>query len=233
MLVCFKIVTNKNAKEAEKIIQREIIKLEQLCRKWHVALDPAKSKLILFSKCPRHKEQLPSSPSIRVFSEQVNGVSEAEFLGAAFDSRLTWEPQKRKIVAKAYQRLNLLRSISAQANNPKSDMLKTLYTSTIVFVFEYPSISIGTAADTHLQKLQLVQNQAMRVILNTPGFISINDLHDSTGLRPVKEHILRSTESRIASLEKMSPIMSTTINEYMEVRHIAENASILDVTRNH
>ena len=227
--------TSKNATEAESIIQAEMVKLEQWCRKWHVTLHPAKSKLILFTKCPRHKEQMPNGPRIQVFNEHITAVGEADFLGVAFDSRLTWEPQTRKIIAKAYKRLNLLRAVAAQASNPKPEVLKTLYKSTILSVFEYPCVCIGTAAEAHLQKLQLVQNQAIRVILGTPRYISISDLHDCSGLLPVKEHLIWCAKRRIAAMETTSPIIGSTISDYMSVRHILENASILDAVqyRNH
>ena len=87
-------------------------------------------------------------------------VNEIEFLGVTFDTRLTYEPQTRKSVSRAYKRLNLLRTISSMSKNHNPEMLMTLYKSTIRSIFEYGAICTVTAAECHHEKLQLIQNQA-------------------------------------------------------------------------
>ena len=221
--------SNSSVKEAKNQIQEELAKLEQWCRKWHVSLHPAKSKLILFSKCPRHKEELPSGPTLKLCNEEIYTVNEANFLGLTFDSRLTWEPQTRKMLARAYKRLNLLRSIAALSSNRKPKILLTLYKSTIRSIFEYASVCILTAADCHLRKLQLVQNQALRLILNSPAYVSTHDLHDCSGLHMLKTHLTDFAQKRLTTLKRTSPLIQPTINRYREVQHIKENVSILDI----
>ena len=221
--------TNASVKEANKRIQSELEKLEEWCRKWHVSLHPAKSKLILFSKCPRHREELPAGPSVQLCNEQIHTVSEAEFLGLTFDTRLTWEPQTRKMLGRAYKRLNLLRSIAALTIKPKPYTLLTLYKSTILSIFEYSAICIVTAAECHLLKIQLIQNQSLRLCLNTPSFISIHDLHDCSGIQMIKNHLIAFAQKQLSTMKRLSPIIQPTIQEHAEVKHIKENISVLDV----
>ena len=222
-------VTSKSAMAAFDVMQEETAKIEQWCKKWQVTLSPLKSKLVLFTKCPRHKEELVNGRAIKLFKESVTLVNEAEFLGVIFDSRLTWEPQTRKIVERAYQRLNLLRVISATANRTNPIILATLYKSTIRSIFEHSSICLINAAEAHIQKLQLIQNQALRVILNTPSYVTIKDLHDCSGLPMIKSHLTDYARNRISSMKRNSPIIGSVIQEYDVVKHIRENASALDV----
>ena len=164
-----------------------------------------------------------------MFGEQINATKEAVFLGVKFDQRLTWEAQFKKIAAKAYSRLNLLRSISALSRTcPKPDIIRDLYKKTIISIFEYCSICIVNAAESHIAKLQLIQNMAMRVILQTPAYVSINDLHDCAGLTPIKTYLIESAKRRISSMEKSSPLIRDVIEEYGSVAHIKENMSTLD-----
>ena len=221
--------TSGSVKEATTKIQQQIFKLEQWCRKWHVSLHPAKSKLILFSKCPRHKEELPPGPTVKLCNEEISIVNEANFLGLTFDSRLTWEPQTRKMLVRAYKRLNLLRSIAGLSSNQKPSTLLTLYKSTIRSIFEYASICILTAADCHLRKLQLVQNQALRLLLSSPSYVSTHDLHDCSGLRMLKDHLTDFAQKRLTTMKRTSPLIQPTIEKHQEVQHIKENASILDI----
>ena len=130
--------------------------------------------MVLFTRCPRHKKE--GVFSVKLFGESIPLASEAEFLGVTFDSYLTWEAQTAKIVAKAYTRLNLIRIVSGLTKEKNPTVLLKLYQSIILSVFEYSSICLVSAAECHLEKLQLQQNQALRCILNLPAYVSIKVL---------------------------------------------------------
>ena len=163
-----------------------------------------------------------------LFGGVIPVVSEVEFLGVTFDSRLTWEPQTRKVTSRAYKRLNLIRTIASASRKHNPEMLMTLYTSIIRPIFEYSSIVSVTAAECHLDKLQLIQNQSLRIILKTPAYVATKDLHDASGLEPIKSHLIEFASKRLKSLIKTSPILQKSIQEYSCVKHIKENASPLD-----
>ena len=221
--------TNASVKEANRLIQEQLNKVQSWCRKWHVSLHPAKSKLILFTKCPRHREEVPCGPTVMLCNEQIHAVSEAQFLGVTFDNRLTWEPQTRNMLAKAYKRLNLLRSVAALTVKPKPFIMLTLYKSIILSIFEYAAICIITAADCHLHKLQMIQNQSLRLCLNTPAYVSTYDLHDCSGLQTIKDHLTGVAQKRLTLMKRLSPIMQPTIQEHQRVKHTKENISVLDI----
>ena len=222
--------TASDVATAAKNITEGVNKLEAWCRTWHVTLSPIKSKLILFSKCPRHGKEIEENGlSIKLFGSLIPVVTEAEFLGVTFDSRLTWEPQTKKVTTRAYQRLNLLRTISTMSSKHNPEMLMTLYQSIIRPIFEYSSICSITAAECHTDKLQLIQNQSLRVILKTPAYVATKDLHDASGLVPIKSHLIEIGSKRINSFIKNSPIVGKSIQDYNRVKHIKENASPLDI----
>ena len=222
--------TESDVKTATYIIQEAVQALEQWCRKWYVSMHPAKSKLILFTKCFRHKTEVEQNGlSITLFNEKVPVVNEAIFLGVTFDTRLTYEPQFRKSVTKAYKRLNLLRMISAMSSEHKPDMLVHLYKSIIRPIFEYSSICTVSAAETHIDKFQLLQNQALRIILKAPQYVTIKDLHDLSAIPPVKDHLISFARRHLENMKAHSPLINETIEDYKRVQHIRENASILDV----
>ena len=221
--------TNTKACDAKIIMQREVKKVEEWCRKWFVTLSPIKSKLILFTKCPRHDDEISNNFSIRLFGENISLTNEADFLGVRFDKRLTWEPQTGKIIAKSYKRLNLLRSISAFSAKHNPNMMGRLYKSIIRSIFEYSSLCVINAAECHIKKLQLIQNQALRVILKTPAYVSLEDLHDCSGLPKVKDHLKLFATKRFTCMKERSPLIKNLIDEYNQVKQIQENMSALDI----
>ena len=142
---------------------------------------------------------------------------------------MTWEPQTAKIISKAYNRLNLLRVVAGLTKKKNPSLLVKLYRSIILSLSEYASVGIISAADCHNEKLQLLQNQAMRTILSLPAYIAINDLHDASGLNSVKSHLIKFSRQRLASMRSSSPLINQSINSYAKVRHIQTNSSPLDI----
>ena len=224
--------TQSDVKSATEVIQEAVTALEQWCRKWYVSMHPSKSKLILFTKCFRHKAEVEQNGlSVMLFNEKVEAVDEAVFLGVTFDSRLTYEPQIKRMVEKAYKRLNLLRMIASMSTEHKPDMLATLYNSIIRPVFEYSSICTVTTAECHMEKLQLLQNQALRSILKTPNYVSVKDLHDLSGISLIKGHLISFARKQLENMKSHSPLIQPMIDSYNKVAHIKENASILDMLK--
>ena len=218
--------TDSSLKAAASNIQDGISSLEAWCRKWQVMLLPLKSKVVVFTRCPRHKAEGPIA--ISLFGKAIPISNQATFLGVVFDSYLTWEPQTANIVSKAYSRLNLLRIVSGLSRSPNPTLLVKLYKSIILPVFEYCSITIVSAAECHMEKLQVMQNQALRSVLNLPAYVSIADLHDASGIKPVLNHLISFGSARLRALQRSSTLVTETIKRYNQVRHIETNSSPLD-----
>ena len=216
--------------EARIKVQNAVKSLERWCTKWQVTLNPTKSKVVIFTKCPRHKAEIERDGfTVKLFNNDIPVVPEAEFLGITFDSRLTWEPQIKKTIAKAYKRLNLMRILSATTDKQNPDTLLQIYKAIIRPIFEYGCLSMINAAEVHLDKIQLVQNQALRVVLRLPAYVSIKDLHDCSGIPLIKDHLISYARRRLRALLKSSPLLPNVITDYNRVKHIVENASVLDV----
>ena len=195
-----------------------------------MSLNPTKSQIVIFTKCPRHKEEMAEKAfQFTLFNENIPIVPEATFLGVIFDSRLTWEPQVRQLVSKAYKWLNLIRVLSSCSKKSSPERLASLYMSIIRPLFEYSSLCIVNAAEVHLAKLQLIQNQSLRVVLRMPRYVSIKDLHDSSGFKPIRDHLVSFARGRFSSMRRLSPLVEETLSNYNSVSHIETNASCLDL----
>ena len=93
----------------------------------------------------------------------------------------------------------------------------------------YCSLCILNAAETHIQKLQLIQNQALRIISKFPAYVAIEDLHDCSGLPYVKDYLAECAQKKLTVIKKASSLVGDVIAEYNQVKDIRENASILDI----
>ena len=70
------------------------------------------------------------------------------------------------------------------------------------------------------------------MVLKTPAYVSIKDLHDCTGIPLISDHLVSFAKRRLEAMKKTSPLIGATIEDYNSVRHITENASTFDVIIN-
>ena len=68
----------------------------------------------------------------------------------------------------------------------------TLYKTLIRPLLEYPPIMTATASDTQTNKLQIIQNKALRFIYNIhwQDHVTNNSLHHRSKLAPVKDRLV-------------------------------------------
>ena len=141
-----------------------------------------------------------------MFGQIIPTTNEATYLGVIFDTRLTWEQHITKITNKAYGRLNLLRAIASLSSKHNATLLGKIYDSTIKSIFEYSSVCIVSAANVHLEKLQRIQKEALRIVLKVPAYISIARMNDCAGQSDVKEYLKKSAETKIRQLYNKSSL---------------------------
>jgi hypothetical protein len=112
---------------------------------------------------------------------QLNGrnipfVNSAKYLGVIFDRRMTWRPHIEKIAAKALgtyiRKYSIFKSKHFNANI-KLNMYRALIRS--IMTDACPTWEF--AADTHLMKLQRLQNRVFRPIGNLDRRTPVRDLH--------------------------------------------------------
>ena len=154
--------------------------------------------------------------------------NEAIYLGITFDSRLSWEQQVTKMANKAYGRLNLLRAMVGLSSKSNPNLLSQLYSSTIRSIFEYASLCVVCTADMHMKKLELIQNQALRIILKVPAYIPIEVMKDGAGQDSIKAHLIKFARNRVKQLSQSSPLARKTIENFKQIRHSQYNFSTLD-----
>ena len=173
-----------------------------------------KTKVLLFTRCPTHK-RVP--PSLQLSGNHLQISDEADFLGVKFNSSLTWEPQIRSLVCKAQQRVNLLRAIRGFSQSVSPALILKLFASIVRPIFECSAVAHITAADCHKDKMQVLQNSVIRCALHIPSYISVETLHDASGLLPLHEHLVHFAKKRLATMKSNSPIIAGVIEEFERI----------------
>ena len=78
--------SGSSVQETMKVIQDGVLAKENWCRRGFVALNPLKSKLVVFTKCPRHRREIENlKPILVLFGHNFPIITEATYLGVIFD----------------------------------------------------------------------------------------------------------------------------------------------------
>ena len=77
---------SKNVQFAAKLLRKDLQKLAKWCAKWTIKLNPAKTKVVIFSRSPLARK---SEPVLKLYGERLKIYPQVKFLGIDFDSKLT------------------------------------------------------------------------------------------------------------------------------------------------
>jgi hypothetical protein len=94
-------------------------------------------------------------------------VNDIKYLGVIFDKKITWRLHIQMIEAKAFRTFITVYSLF-KSERLSANIKLTLHKALIRSVMTYASPAWEFAADTHLIKLQCLQNKVLRTIGNFP-----------------------------------------------------------------
>jgi hypothetical protein len=141
------------------------------CQRWNIKIKEGKTQAIYFSKRLRMPED-----DLQLNGWNIPFVNSVKYLGVVFDRRMTWRLHIEKIAAKALgtyiRAYSIFKSKHLNANI-KLIMYRALMRSIMTYAF--PTWKF--AADTHLTKLQRLQNRFLRAIGNLDRRTPVRDLH--------------------------------------------------------
>ena len=178
----------KQEKRAEKLIQKYLDSLSEWCNKWKIKLNPSKTQVGLFTNSNTAKEI-----TLNLGRVPLTVSNEIKFLGLTFDRKLTWRHHIDNVRHRMWLRINAIKAISGRNLGMKSKTLIHLYKMWIRPIALYGAPAYYSAAKTHLNKIQVIQNSALRVALRRTRRTHIEDLHQEGSLTLLKAEAVRSS----------------------------------------
>ena len=178
----------KQEKRAEKLIQKHLDSLSEWCNKWKIKLNPSKTQVGLFTNSNNTKEI-----TLNLGRVPLTVSNEIKFLGLTFDRKLTWRHHIDNVRHRMWLRINAIKAISGTNLGMQSKTLIHLYKMWIRPIALYSAPAYYSAAKTHINKIQVIQNSALRIALRRTRRTHIEDLHQEGSLTPLKAEAVRSS----------------------------------------
>ena len=128
--------------------------------------------------------------NIHINNIPIPTTSNPTILGLTFDPKLTYSTHIDNTITKAKKTLNLLKLLTSTHWGKSKETLITTYKTLILPIIEYANtIWSPIISSTSLNKLQKIQNAALRIITGCTLDTNTQHLHSQTKILPLQNHL--------------------------------------------
>jgi hypothetical protein len=189
-------VVDKDIDAMAKKLTSSFNGVKQFCDHCDLVVNAAKTQLIVFKSA---NKKLPDEFKLILDNCEIKPSRTAKLLGVTIDCHFTMGDHIEATVRKCQGTLGVLRR--AAPNMPIA-MLRLAYIAIVRTHLEYASAVFAPSSRTQLEKLDVIQRIAARIILSLPRDAHAAPLLDALSLPSLesrrKEHIANLVESALA-----------------------------------
>lgn len=199
---------------ASNRLQAALDNLEEWYEKWRVKINVSKSNAVLFTK--KIKKEHIRTTEVTLFEEVIPWQSEAKYLGVIMDRKLTWGSHVKAVQLKTKKRMGLLKPLIKRKSSLSIRNGLLLYKTLLLPIMSYACCAWGTTCNTNIQKLQTVQNVALRQITKSPWYVRNADIRRQTNIDLIKDRLRELATKFYQSLTKTKNPIILNLGNYDE-----------------
>ena len=170
-----------NIRDLEQKLNSDLTNLCQWFNNNFLTLNVSKCKFVLFGS--QRKVRSCSQLSLKINDHVLERKDSFKYLGVTIQENLSWSDHIEILSRKISQRLSLLRRIRHLL--PLHARL-TIYNSLILPLFDYGDIAWGDKNNiVHMDHLQILQNNAARIILDLHKYFSASKALEQLNWKPL------------------------------------------------
>ena len=139
-----------------------------------------------------------------------------KILGLTLDPKLTYNRHIDLAATKARKTINILKVLTSTKWGKHKETILATYKAITRPVLEYAStIWSPNASETNIDKLQIVQNTALRIATGCTHDTNTQHLHDETNVLPMHQHLqLRASQVRQRAQHPTHPLRRLTVHPH-------------------
>lgn len=193
---------------ATRRIQEAIQKVEHWAEEWGVEINTDKTVSTLFTLSTKENQY-----SLTLKNKTLPQDDTPKYLGIKFDKKLTWANHINETSKIATQKLSLMKKLAGTTWGADLNTLKQLYVGNVRSTLEYGLSAHSTAAKTNKDKLNQIQNSALRIMTGAMKSTPITSMEATTGLQSLDE---RREEKILKQTEKYKRLPEHPMNEKLK-----------------
>jgi exonuclease III len=181
--------------------------------KWRLKINATKCSYIVFAG--------DGSRNKTKFELLINGARipydpNPVFLGIVFDEFLNFRAHVEKLVTKARPRLNIIKIFSHKSWKLSHETLKGIYEALIGSLFVYSFFAVARIADTNLERLQKIQNRALRCIYRTEWTCPTDLIHSMSDIPLVRDKLIKIGKKYLSKAKMDNSNVRLLLAEYLD-----------------
>lgn len=206
------ISTSKLTSALLKKMERSFIACSKYFYKWRIKINDQKTQSIIFpwNKSPK---RVPSR-QLLLNNNSITIQDEVKYLGVILDKKLTFRQHIEKSCEKAVKAFRALWPLLNRRSLLSHKNKNLIYKCVIRPIISFASPIWCKAANTHLKRLQIIQNKCLKMINNKPWHHPTTHLHRETGYELFSSFIRRLNENYF---EKLSNTPYEILRECNEI----------------
>lgn len=173
-------------------LQKGIDEYTTYLKTWKICVNGAKTQTIIFPH--KNSYRMVPATNIQVEGAEIHWSDVVSYLGLIMDSKMLFRQHIDERVTKSTILLKRLYPIINRRSKASLTNKLAVYKMIISPMLEHASSIWRGCARTHLQKLQVVQNNFLRMILNRPRRTRTAELHRLANIEPLTVRINTQAE---------------------------------------
>ncbi|GFT24506.1 RNA-directed DNA polymerase from mobile element jockey [Trichonephila clavipes] len=216
------LASHTEPKLAARAINRHLLVLEDWFSKWKIALNVAKTEAVFFTR----KTRL-TYPDIFLHNEKIPWSQNTKYLGVTLDNKLTFRQHITRIrenfIKKAHTLSHLINKRSKLSRSNKL----LIYSLLLRPILTYASPVWIFAAETHIQKLEVIQNKTLRQILRAKWYMRNSALRKAIKFKTIKEFMKKLAKNFFTKIDNSDNASIQKIEKYTPSRLMHRPRNIL------
>ena len=159
--------------------------LEHACQSLGLKINAGKTK------CMAIGHKTPPNLDLQIQGQKLTWTTSHQVLGVYIDHRLDMGLQVSYLRERSKTRTNVLRTLTSYPSGADYEVLRLYYTHAIRSLIDYCAPALITLSDTQYQKIEVIQNNAMRTMLGAPRWTKIRNMQVETRLDPLHTRITK------------------------------------------
>lgn len=182
-----------NIDEITNRMNNELERINQWLRINKLKLNVSKTKVMVV----RHQSLKAAVNSISVDGEEIEMVDQMKYLGVLIDNNLEFKDNVDYVCKKTAKKVGVLSRLS---RNLTMGARMSIYKSIIAPHFDYCSSLLFLGDQSTFDRMQLIQNRAMRAVLQCKKLTPISFMLESLDWLSVKQRVYATTLTFIFKL---------------------------------
>ena len=197
-----------------KNIQTTLNLIKTWMNKWKMVVSETKTEATLFTS---HGMTDSSKLSVYYNGTRLKTENYPKLLGITLDRGLKFNKNTNIMIRRCRQRLNMLRSIKGKKWGVSSFIILTSYKVLIRSIIDYSSLTIPLLSPTNVNRLEIVQRNAIRIAHRCPWTVPFSELLETSKLVTIYERSICQIDKYLKRSIKINNIsVKKDIENYVQ-----------------